>query len=68
MKVNAQETTEGSRTRYWQRFESTGKVEDYLRYACGAGIQEAMRGKSGADPYAGFYHSDGNDIETDAYR
>ncbi len=68
MKVNVRETAEGSRAGYWQRFVSTGRVEDYLRYSRGAGVQETIRGKSGADPYAGFYHSDGNDIETDAYR
>lgn len=63
-----QETAESSRVKYWQRFENTGSVEDYLRYSCGAGISEAMRGKSGADPYAGYYYSDRNDTETDAYR
>lgn len=68
MKVNMQETAEGSRAMYWQRFVSTGRVEDYLRYSCGGGQQETVQGKSGADPYAGFYHSDGNDIEADAYR
>lgn len=68
MKAGRQETAESSRARYWQRFESTGRVEDYLRYSCSAGISETMRGRSGADPYAGFYHSDGNDIEADAYR
>ncbi|MCM1118222.1 MAG: hypothetical protein NC543_02535 [bacterium] len=63
-----QETAAGSRVKYWQRFESTGRVEDYLRYSCGEGIPEAMRGNSGADPYAGLYHSDRNDTEADAYR
>lgn len=68
MKVDGQETAEGSRAGYWQRFVSTGRVEDYLRYSRSAGMQENRQGKSGADPYAGFYHSDGNGIETDAYR
>lgn len=62
------ETAESSRARYWQRFASTGKVEDYLQYSCGKEAQETMGGKSGADPDAGFYNSNGNDIETDAYR
>lgn len=62
------ETSESSRTRYWQRFVSTGKVEDYLQYSCGKGAQETMIEMSGADPDAGFYNSNGNDIETDAYR
>lgn len=63
-----QETAENSRARYWQRFESTGRVEDYLRYTCGGGAREVMDGRSGADPNAGFYYSNRNDIETDAYR
>lgn len=63
-----QETAESSRVKYWQRFESTGRVEDYLRYSCSAEIPETKRGKSGADPYAGLYHSDRNDTEADAYR
>lgn len=63
-----QETAESSRVKYWQRFESTGRVEDYLRYSCGEGAQDAMRAKPGADPYAGLYYSDGNDTKTDAYR
>lgn len=64
------ETAESSRAGYWQKFENTGRVEDYLRYSWGWGTQEAMAGsgKSGADPHAGFYHSDRNDTETDAYR
>ena len=63
-----QETAENSRTRYWQRFENTGRVEDYLRYTCGGGTGETAGGKSGADPDAGFYYSDRNDFKTDAYR
>lgn len=62
------ETAENSRARYWQRFVSTGKVEDYLQYSCGMGRQGIMERQSGADPDAGFYNSNGNDIETDAYR
>lgn len=61
------ETAESSRARYWQRFESTGRVEDYLRYTCGGGPRKPW-GKSEADPHAGFYYSNRNDIETDAYR
>lgn len=63
-----QETAENSRARYWQKFENTGRVEDYLRYTCGRGAQEVIDGKSGADPNARFYYSNRNDIETDAYR
>ncbi len=62
------ETTESSRARYWQRFVNTGKVEDYLQYSCGGGEQEYVDGKVGANPDAGFYNSNGNDFETDAYR
>lgn len=62
------ETAENSRTRYWQRFESTGRVEDYLRYTCGGGTGETIYGKSGANPNAGFHYSDRNDIKTDACR
>lgn len=68
LEVAMQETTENSRARYWQRFVSTGKVEDYLQYSCHAALRENGGRQSGADPDAGFYNSDGNDIETDAYR
>lgn len=63
-----QETAENSRARYWQKFESTGRVEDYLQYTCGGGAREVASGRSGVGPDAGFHYSDGNDIETDAYR
>ncbi len=53
---------------YWQRFISTGRVEDYLQYSGCSRSGEILQGQSGADPYAGFYHGNGNDIETDAYR
>ncbi len=62
------ETAENSRARYWQRFVSTGKVEDYLQYSCGMTPRETMERKSGAVPDAGFYNGNRNDIETDAYR
>lgn len=68
VRSSMQETAENSRVRYWQRFENTGRVEDYLRYTCGGGAQEVKDGKSGADPNAGFYYSNWNDIEADAYR
>ncbi len=53
---------------YWQRFVSTGRVEDYLRYSNCGELQQAVLRQSGAELYAGIYHGNGNDIETDAYR
>ncbi len=52
---------------YWQRFVSTGRVEDYLRYSSYGESQRAVQ-QSGAERHAGIYHGNGNDIETDAYR
>ncbi|MBO5283296.1 MAG: hypothetical protein J6B43_09250 [Lachnospiraceae bacterium] len=53
---------------YWQRFVSTGRVEDYLRYSNCGESQQAVQRQSGAELHAGIYHGNGNDIETDAYR
>ncbi len=53
---------------YWQRFVSTGKVEDYLRYSRFGESQETVQRQSGAEPNAGYDYGYGNDIETDAYR
>ncbi|MCM1325384.1 MAG: hypothetical protein NC094_02040 [Bacteroidales bacterium] len=53
---------------YWQQFEHTGKIEDYLNYKnCrrepGYFVEEKM---SERNPYAGVRMCDGNDIEADA--
>lgn len=53
------ETPESSQSDYWKRFESSGRVDDYLRY-----IDSGDRG----EPDAGICNSNGNCIETDAYR
>lgn len=66
--ISESSSTGYSSVSYWQRFVSTGKVEDYLRYSCCGEPQEALQGEAGADPHAGFYHGNRNDIETDAYR
>ena len=53
------EAVETSQSDYWKRFESSGRVDDYLRYVtCG------NRG----EPDAGIYNSDRNYTQADAYR
>ncbi len=46
---------------YWKRFESSGKIEDYLTFvsdkAGGAGGGQRTPGEA---LHAGIYHSDGN--------
>lgn len=55
---------------YWEQFEHTGKVEDYLSYVQNVNIRQHAEagGKTGVNPYAGIHMCDRNDIETDAYR
>lgn len=75
------DTVEKKESDIWNRFCTTGSVEDYLLYATGrgvkgtftagesvAGVQNELAGQAGDSPHAGFYSSDGNYIETDAYR
>ncbi len=54
---------------YWRQFMASGKVEDYLNYACRtAGKKAALKEDTGLDgrtkigeyPYAGFYYGDGD--------
>ena len=53
------EAFENSQSDYWKRFESSGLVDDYLRYAqCGT------QGESNA----GICNSNGNYTKADAYR
>lgn len=50
---------------YWKRFESSGKIEDYLSFISGGGNGEnSGQNASGETLHAGIYHSDGNHIET----
>ncbi|MDE6640819.1 MAG: hypothetical protein K2K63_09860 [Acetatifactor sp.] len=50
---------------YWKRFESSGKIEDYLSFVSGGESGEnAGQNASGEALNAGIYHSDGNNIET----
>lgn len=62
---------------YWQQFEHTGKIEDYLNYKSYrrepgyfVGEQKAKKseGESGVNPYAGVRMCDRNDIEAGARR
>lgn len=52
---------------YWKQFMASGRVEDYLSYACYTADEEAApkeeaglsgQGKYGEYPYAGFYYGD----------
>lgn len=52
---------------YWKQFMASGRVEDYLSYACHTADNEAApkeeaglsgREKYGEYPYAGFYYGD----------
>lgn len=55
----------------WRQFCSSGRIEDYLRYASCKNEKNSQSKESdwvGDSPHAGFYTSDGNYIETDAYR
>ncbi len=61
---------------YWQQFEHTGKIEDYLNYkSCrrepgyfvGEKKPERHGGESEGNPYAGVRMCDRNDIEADAH-
>lgn len=61
---------------YWEQFEHTGKVEDYLSYVSEISVSEGTaaiekRGetdKAGVNPYAGIHMGNRNDIKTDACR
>ncbi len=51
------EAYESSRSEDWKRFESSGRVDDYLRYVgCG----------TGGEPDAGICNSNGNYTQADA--
>ena len=54
---------------YWKQFMASGRVEDYLSYACLAADEKAVPGenadpggrtKTGEYPYAGFCYGDRN--------
>lgn len=65
------DTLEKQESDTWNQFLRSGSVEDYLHYAVcrnGADTQSRLNGQVGDSPHAGFYTSDGNHIETDAYR
>lgn len=65
------DTLEKQESDTWNRFCSTGRIEDYLQYAVcrdAADIQNKLTGQVGDSPHAGFYTSNGNHIEADAYR
>lgn len=65
------DTVEKQESDTWNRFYSTGRIEDYLQYAVcrdATGTQNKQTGQVGDSPHAGFYTSDGNYIKTDAYR
>ena len=59
---------------YWEQFEKSGSIEDYLSYAAGgkqetAVLQATALGTAagvGEHPYAGLYYGDGNGDKPDA--
>ena len=53
---------------YWQQFMASGKVEDYLRYACLKEAKEASKETLGENPYAGLVFRDRDGVEPDSYR
>lgn len=58
---------------YWEQFESTGRVEDYLCYRDSAADNTAeysqqKQTQTGESPHAGIYKCNRNSTETDAYR
>lgn len=58
---------------YWQQFESTGRVEDYLSYRGRSAedlrkLPEHKQTQTGESPHAGIYKCNGNRTETDAFR
>lgn len=55
----------------WERFVSTGRIEDYLLYSRHrqpSGGEETGGCRAGENPHAGVYQCNRNHIETDAYR
>ena len=64
---------------YWEQFEHTGRVEDYLSYLSSGKentqpercVDSDGRGSgnwAGENPYAGIHMCDRDDIKADAYR
>ena len=55
---------------YWEQFEKSGRIEDYLNYIQQHGEQKstACCKQTGDYPYAGVRECNRNHIETDAYR
>lgn len=55
---------------YWEQFEHTGSVADYLSYIRNEEEKKnAIHGETaGVNPYAGIRMCNRDDIETDAYR
>ena len=59
---------------YWQQFESTGKIADYLNYKSHStqpGEQAVFgerEGEAESNPYAGIRMCDRNGIEAGTYR
>ena len=48
---------------YWKQFFCTGKVEDYLKYKQCKSTETEQNEENDRvkeEPYAGFYHSNGN--------
>lgn len=55
---------------YWEQFEKSGRIEDYLNYVQRQDEQMHTSGceQTGEYPYAGIRERNRNHIETDAYR
>ena len=48
-------------SKYWKKFENSGKIEDYLSFVSSA---EREKEAAGTNDHAGEYHCNGNYIET----
>ncbi|MBQ7924742.1 MAG: hypothetical protein IJ335_00425 [Lachnospiraceae bacterium] len=55
---------------YWEQFEKSGRIEDYLNYTSQREAQQQGTHceQTGEHPYAGICERNRNHTETDAYR
>lgn len=58
------------KTNYWEKFQGSGKIEDYLEYKQSNNISnEGLKSlDTGAKVYATVERDNGNDIKNSAYR
>ena len=65
------DTVEKQESDTWNRFLSTGRIEDYLQYAVcknAVDVQNKLTGQVGDSPHAGVYRGNRNHTEADTYR